>query len=639
MIWPSTAAQLALTKLKTRKVRLLVTLFISSILFAIILAASMTARGAVGGIEKFSKTGFGNRYITHANSNTQIFDYISNPSLIAQTLDMQKNLQAKKAAEAKNLGLTYDAKADVPLVNEMDTPNGKDQQLNIQEPQVLKLVEDYISQAGTNVDFPSLAKSYGATKTYLSKGAAGFFGMPYLQVLKNGQENFDILNQSQPPNPIGIDSLPMQWQVMSGDLMQPFLLKGQNLKLGTDGSVPVIAPYSAAEQILGLKSLPSTASSAQELDRLKLVRSKAAGYAFEACYRNAESASEVQAAIQQQQEITRNKSQKDFVMPDLVKDKPATACGPVVVTRDKRSADDKKVAAKQDQFDQDFGKQPAVSQIIKFRIVGLNSDISTSSAISIREIFRSVLNSTLGAGWFTPVESATQNPIVSQVFDLSNLNDGQTAQYAEFPSGAQLKRFIDEQNCQPDFSAAQSSPGTNPFQVCEKAGKPYSITAFGSSSSAIGDFKKAFSRVFKIAALAVATLAALIMMGTVGRIIADSRRETAVFRALGAKRMDIAQIYLGYVLMLSGLIFLVSFILGLLFSSFVDHRYSPKVTVDALLAFNVYDLSQKIVLTKLYAQDLLYVFGLIVGGGLIAAIFPILNNIRRNPIRDMRDER
>jgi hypothetical protein len=76
-----------------------------------------------------------------------------------------------------------------------------------------------------------------------------------------------------------------------------------------------------------------------------------------------------------------------------------------------------------------------------------------------------------------------------------------------------------------------------------------------------------------------------------------------------------------------------------LFSSYLNHRYSEGVTIDALLAFNVGDLSQKIVLTKLYTQDLLYVLGLIIAGGLAAAIFPVLNNVRRNPIRDMRDER
>jgi hypothetical protein len=640
MIWPSSAAQLSLTKLKTRKVRLFITLFISSILFAIILAASMTMRGAVGGVEKFSKAGFGNRYISRASSNTQLYDYVSNTRLIAQALDLQKSLQAQKTAEAKRLGITYDPKNDMPLVNEIDSPGGKIQQLNLQAPQVTKLVQDFIkSQSTGSQDFDGLAKKYGATATYTSKGIGGFFGPPYLQVLKDGQEKFDNLNPNQPPEQNGIDSLSQQWQVMSSNLIKPFLLKDQDLKTGADGSVPIIAPFSAVEQILGLKALPSSASSAQQLDRLKLVRSKAAGYTFEACYRNGESASEVQAAVQQQQDITRDKTQKDFVMPDLVKDQPSVACGPVVVTRDQRTADDKALAAKQDQFDKDFGKEQPLSQIVKFRIVGLNADISTSSAISVRQIFSSVLSSTLGVGWFSPIEAADTTPVISQVFDLTGSSSFQDAQYAEFPSSAQLKKFMDDQNCQPNFSQQQVTSGASPFQSCEKQGKYYSVSPFGSSSAAIDELKNGFSKVFKIAAIVVAGLAALIMMGTVGRIIADSRRETAVFRALGAKRLDIAQIYFGYVLMLAGLIFLVSFIVGLLFSSYLNHRYSEGVTIDALLAFNVGDLSQKIVLTKLYTQDLLYVLGLIIAGGLAAAIFPVLNNVRRNPIRDMRDER
>lgn len=151
--------------------------------------------------------------------------------------------------------------------------------------------------------------------------------------------------------------------------------------------------------------------------------------------------------------------------------------------------------------------------------------------------------------------------------------------------------------------------------------------------------KKGFGKVFGIAAAVVAALAALIMMGTVGRIIADSRRETAVFRAIGAKRLDIAEIYLTYVILLAALVFAVSLILALILSSYLNHRYSESVTIDALLAFNVSDLTQKITLLHVYAKDLLYVLALIMGGALAAALFPILNNVRRNPIRDMRDER
>jgi hypothetical protein len=40
----------------------------------------------------------------------------------------------------------------------------------------------------------------------------------------------------------------------------------------------------------------------------------------------------------------------------------------------------------------------------------------------------------------------------------------------------------------------------------------------------------------------------------------------------------------------------------------------------------------------LYLPDLLYLAGLALAGGLLSAVLPLLRNLRRNPIRDMRDE-
>lgn len=642
MIWPGPAAQLALTKLKTRKLRLFITLIISSILFSIILGASFVMRGAVGGIEKFSKSGFGNRYIAAGASDNQSFFGYGDQKLLAKAEAMQKQLQVQKTAEAKKLGLQYDAKTDTPYVQTFDSPGGQDKTINFQDPKMQQLIADYqAAQSGNRQDFDKLAKSYGALAEYASTSITGLAGPPYLQVLKNGKENFS--QQANVPTQNGIDSLAIQWQLMDGALMKPFLLNGQSLAIGDDGSIPVVAPFSAAEQVLGVKPLPSSASADDRLQRLKLIRQKAAGYSFGVCYRNSTSSQSIQQAIQQQLSISQGKGTKDFQMPELVQNIPSKACGPAVTTRDVRTADGKKQAANQLKFDRDFGQPPPRSHILKLRIVGLNSDLNQGgAAISVEQLFQTILQSSLGMGWFSPAEAAAADPALAAVFNLSGSSDNPPVQqnyYAEFSSSGQLKKFLDEQNCQPSGFGPNTGPNFNPFKKCMDKGKYFTVYPFGSSSAALDDFKKGFAKVFTIAAAVVAALAAVIMMGTVGRIIADSRRETAVFRAIGAKRGDIAQIYLSYVIILAVLIIAASLLIGFIISYAINRFYAESITVDGLLAFNVSDLTQKVVLSKFYLTDVLYVVGLILGGAILASLFPILNNIRRNPIRDMRDER
>lgn len=646
MIGPVDAGRLAVTKLKTRKLRLIITLVISSVLFTLLLAASFTVRGTINSVEKFSKTGFGDRYIVSANSNgSAIFNALAQPSpeLVSKAEALQKATMDKKTAEAKRLGIEYDPKTDVRYVEEVDGPAGKMKSLNMQAPGVIKLLADEVrKQPGQEADFIKTAKKYGSDKTFSSMMNIGINGTPYLEVLKDGKEDYSQQSFNRSPGPSqGLDSLSSQIQLMSRELLKPFIFNGQSLEAGTDGSVPIIAPYTATEQVLGLKSLPSSAPAEQRLERLKEVRTKAAGYRVDVCYRNSTSSARVQEAVQQQQEIARNKGNKEYQMPALIKAVPSAPCSDIVITSDKRTNEEKTRDSKQEEFDRIFGKEAPESHIIKLRIVGVNADLPQGGSASVVQLFQTFLVSSLGVGWFVPLETAPAQTPLAKVFNIGTEQEAfaQKFFYAEFNSPAVLKKFLEEQNCQPDFSKAPPTPTADPFKQCTDQGKYFNASPFGSSSAALDDLKKVFSKVFMIVAAVIAGLAAVIMMGTIGRIIADSRRETAVFRAIGAKRLDISQIYLTYAFMLAMLIGFISITIGLILSRTLNHTYSDAISVNALVAFNVSDLNQKFVLTHLYAKDILYVLALITAGAILAACLPLLTNVRRNPIRDMRDER
>jgi ABC-type antimicrobial peptide transport system permease subunit len=205
---------------------------------------------------------------------------------------------------------------------------------------------------------------------------------------------------------------------------------------------------------------------------------------------------------------------------------------------------------------------------------------------------------------------------------LSNINP--PSYYAEFATASAARSFINDESCSQN---ALSCPASKPFQ----------LGAFGSNSIGLKDLQNKFSRIFGIAGLIVIALAIVIMSSTVGRMLADGRRETAVFRAVGAKRIDISTIYAIYTVMLSVIIAVLSLIAGLAIASFIDHKYWRMFTAQAQLAFGGYDQALKFRLFSLDGK--IWLISLVaIASGLLSMILPLLRNVRRSPIKDMRDE-
>ena len=316
---------------------------------------------------------------------------------------------------------------------------------------------------------------------------------------------------------------------------------------------------------------------------------------------------------------------------------PTQPCGASPIIRDVRTKAEKTAADKERQFAELFGKPAAAQSVITFRVVGLVPDPSYVLATGASQIISSLVNSSLGTGWFTPLEQGQTQPTVAQIFDnkIGAVNGTLPTHYAEFPTATQARNFIDKSSCSPDFGGG---PNHDPATACIKANHFFNLSPFGSNNLALESIQKKFSEIFRIAAIVVAAIAAIIMMGTVGRMIADSRRETAVFRAIGAKRMDIAQIYLLYTLLLSLMISAFALLGGLAIALFAQHRLADAATIQALVAYNAQDLNRTFNLFAFYLPDILYMIGLAIIVGLLSISIPLIRNVRRNPIRDMRDD-
>jgi hypothetical protein len=634
---------LSLTKLRTRKVRLLITVIISGLLFTALVGASMIGRGAFASINKFNKEGLGERFIIMGSNVKPNGNFFNDQGVLDRASELQKDLIARKKAEAKRLGIPYDPTSEPAAVEEYDSPSGKQKSIAMQTPIGKQAVQEYLAahpDAG-EPEFKQGAEPYGAASYYTS------VQFPYLidgrmQVLKDGKERFGMQQKNQSGPPSGLDSFPSNWSIMSAKLLEPFTLPGQNLKAGADGSIPIIVPYSAAEELAGLSKLPSSTPPEQKLARVKELRAKASTVTFTLCYRNTTSAGFIDSAIATQQEIDRNQKNKDYKKPDLIYGLPNEPCTAAPVVRDVRSKDQKQLEAKQQTFAEKFGTPAAAQRTFTFRVVGIVPDAIPQVATRADQILAPLVTSSLGIGWFSPIEETLKEPLFADAFNPLSL--GLTGQrpsyYAEFKTAAQARSFLDKQSCSPDMSVYKNSNGgpADPFKKCEAAGKLFTLSSFGSNSLALEGVKRQFTKFFSIAALVVAAIGAVIMMGTVGRLITDSRRETAVFRALGAKRLDIAQIYLLYTAILSLLISIFAVAGGSLLAVLAQHHYGAGATVQALIAFNARDLSQIFGLYTFYLPDMLLLVGLALGIGLGSIAIPLIRNVRRNPIRDMRDD-
>jgi hypothetical protein len=642
---PQDSFVLAFTKLRVRRIRLIITLIVMSLLFAALVFLSLITAGAVKSLQAFGKEGLGGRYIVSGYPiGQQPYD---NQELVNALQDTNKDLTAKKTALAKKYDLPYEAKTDpaLPLTEQQVSPDPNDRRLmaNISSP----LVTDALAQLNAKLpisyeDFGKLATQNGATHLYRSMSNAYDASSKGsgIKVLKDGKEDYNKKQSDFNSQPTGLDSIvTLGWKQMNDDLLKPFLLAGQTTAVGTDGSVPMVAPYSAAEQLMGLSKLPATATSQQKLERLQAVRAVAGKTAI-ICYRNQASQDLLQKAISQIADINANKNKSDYVMPNLQYSLPTEPCGPVIIKKDTRTAEEKQADSHQDELDAlTAGDKEPVQGAFPIRIVGITNDVSgIGTSMEAGGLVSSIVSSSLGQGWISPDSAFRPGdlPTKAQGGLLKDMPVAQQQYYAEFNTLAETKDFIKKYNCSPPQNELTGPNST--LEVCNKLDKHFYISPYGNNAGAIEDFQHGVWKVARFVLLGVVIIATIILMGTLGKIIADSRRETAVFRSLGARRLHVSQIYVIYTLLISAMIIVISFVLGSIGALLVSHHFESSLSVAAVLAYNARDINQHFGLFGVNGLYLGITAGIVVATALLAAAIPLLTNMRRNPIRDMRDE-
>lgn len=651
MIKLSDATLLAFTKLRTRKIRTIITVLLASLLFSVLVMASLIMTGAFKSIDSFRQDGLTSRYIVSVYkpiSGSTVQYTLRDPEMVAEAKKRYEQLVENKAAEAKRLGITYTQASDRPPYAVQS--DGKTEVLSINDPNGIVqdlLAEKYSTQpAFDDALLKQLADKYHATQLFASDSYTIARGSS-LATFTDGKEDFYDQSDESEMNTKYAQSLVdgNQMTVAPSDITDPFMLPGNAGWTPDSDSLPIILSQNIVEQLLGLEKLSDKASSTEKLHRLKTVRERAASLSFQACYRDSTSSNSIQTTLRQQKDMKARENDKEYQKPSLIYALPDPAkCENTTIASDTRTSTEKKEANSQKLFDEKFGKdvEPS-SYFVSFKVVGVSpieatsgnpaTDQSADQTRSLDDILTDLLK-TSGVGQVIPqtlYEQLPDNTKYADLFTYTPLylfgNEDNKIRYVEFTNVRDAEKFIDEQSCTTQYD-----------NTCMPIGRPYQASLAFSNSAALDDIRTKVSQWFDYAIIGVVALATVIMWITIGRTIADGRHETAVFRAIGFKRVDIATVYILYTVILSVLVAAFAAGLGLLGAYIINQKFAPGLTAQAQYGFGGIDLSKEVSLMGIDQQQLGLLLAACLATGLLSVMIPLLRNARRSPIRDMREE-
>lgn len=553
------AGKLALTKLRTRKIRLAATIIIAGLLFAIIVFGLTVLRASADSVERFGRGTMATRYLmsySNYNANLNQVRFEATQDVKNRVLALHQKRIAEKQAAAKALGVEYDASTEAaPIVKDFPEDPGS---LNLNSWAVNEFLKQYNTETNplTPAKTGAAARRLGAIKSYPVQSLEGQGGA--LAFMVSGRESFRD-DEEAPERIRDLADAVNQQTIVDESLLQYYFLDNRRRDLGDE--IPVFVSYDDAAALLGKKPLPADSTPRQHLQRMQDLRREAAGITMQVCYRNAASSELIQQAAEQQRASANKTKDSTDVKPSIEYALPsADSCGAVAITKDNRSKSEKAASEKLQQFNQQFSTENLTPQQAKltYRVVGLlpSKNLQTTE---LKDFFANMLSANLPERWVIPKQtfeaSAAAKKYLPGVLSVSNTRT------SALLSGAVVYEFASADQAR-NFDRATRCEGSSKDKDLCADGIHNFVMPFGSNSIVLDEVRQQITPIIWYALLGVVGVAAFILMLTISRTIADSRKESAVFRALGATRLDIAQIYLTYTLLLAGLIALFAFSLG-----------------------------------------------------------------------------
>lgn len=628
------ASKLALTKLRTRKIRLAVTIIVAGLLFGVVVFGLTVLRASMASIGRFSRDTMSTRYLlaysNHNKDQSELF-YNTPQDAKDRILALHKQHIADKKAAAKALGVEYDEKSEeepIMKINQDDSGS-----LNRNSWAVKTFLRQYTNEKNPlkpeRID--AAAKRFGSSVTYRIQNVGGRDGS--LDVMIGGREDFQRNKEAVPEQLNEFVSAAGYQEILDESLLNYYFLPHR--AHATSNEIPVFISYNDAAVLLGKKPLPTTAQPQQHIERIRELRNEAGNITIQVCYRNNASSHLIQQALDQQR-TAANKPKNEFdVKPSIEYALPAAdSCGGAIVKKDNRSASEKMADEKLQKFNQQFSTENITPQQAKltYRVVGLLPD--TAYGDDLKSKLAGALNANMPSRWIIPKQTFEAGAAKTY---LPNILTTERQELSGGLSDTTIYEFIDAEHARAFYHATMCNVQPKDKDLCVDGVSNFT-RPFGSNSLVIEELQQQLTPILWYSLLGVIGVAAFILMLTISRTVADSRKESAIFRALGATRLDIAQIYVMYTLLLAGLIALFAIVAGLIGAGVIDVLYSADFSTAARYIIMPRDLNTTFQLFTFDPLIIALAAVSIVAAALIGSILPLVRNTRRNPMKDMRDE-
>ncbi|MBB1563601.1 ABC transporter permease [Candidatus Saccharibacteria bacterium] len=628
------ASKLALTKLRTRKIRLAATIIVAGLLFGIVVFGLTVLRASMASIERFGRNTMSTRYLlaysNHNKDQSELF-YNTPQDAKDRILALHKQHIADKKAAAKALGVEYDEKSEeepIMKINQDDSGS-----LNRNSWAVKTFLRQYTDEKNPlkpeRID--AAAKRFGSSVTYRIQNVGGRNGS--LDVMIGGREDFQRNKEAVPEQLNEFVSAAGYQEILDESLLNYYFLPHRTHAASNE--IPVFISYNDAAVLLGKKPLPTTAQPQQHIERIRELRNEAGNITIQVCYRNNASSHLIQQALDQQR-TAANKPKNEFdVKPSIEYALPAAdSCDGAIVKKDNRSASEKMADEKLQKFNQQFSTENITPQQAKltYRVVGLLPD--TAYGDDLKSKLAGALNANMPSRWIIPKQTFEAGAAKTY---LPNILTTERQELSGGLSDTTIYEFIDAEHARAFYHATMCNVQPKDKDLCVDGVSNFT-RPFGSNSLVIEELQQQLTPILWYSLLGVIGVAAFILMLTISRTVADSRKESAIFRALGATRLDIAQIYVMYTLLLAGLIALFAIAAGLIGAGVIDVLYSAGFSTAARYIIMPRDLNTTFQLFTFDPLIIALAAVSIVAAALIGSILPLVRNTRRNPMKDMRDE-
>ncbi|HEX6461802.1 MAG TPA: ABC transporter permease [Candidatus Saccharimonadales bacterium] len=644
-------------KLHAKRVLLFTAIAISGLLFAVIYGSIIVFDGATKSANEYTKTALDGKYLVKSTPTLPqgIFgpNRIDVPDSVVNELNaLQADYTAKQKQLATELKLPFDEKAIEPILVPnpyITNDSGKKRlMINAESPvfqiYLQNLQQSYVEVAKNKLaDLKDVAKPYNATAFHQNAQAVTSFQT--MRYLEDGKENIASLREPNPSNSdfstygyLTSSVRNSTYSFVDDSLIRRFILPKNEQRNENKTAVPVVITAKEAVDLfgkqLGISEKPERAE--DQIKWMKKLQEKVNGHTYATCYRNQADIARVTQAAQTLTEIEQHKNDKTYVKPTLVYNLPTEVCGDISVKQDSRSIVEKNATAKQEEISKKLGTfEEPLRQLFHFQIVGIMPTTPQQTSITNLPSFLSdLLGAHYGAGAIVPRQLYDSLPQASQyskilldstngTYDLKSFRDAGIGEVIiTFNSLDEARAFIKDQGC--------------PTQ--DNCDKPFTLESYGSNYLLIDDFQALLTKLLSYALFTGMGVAAIIVWFMMTRIIIDSRRETAVFRAIGAKRRDIVSIYTLYSIVVALRIIVFAFIVGIGGALIVQLLFGAEATNYARASYGLFANVNDFKLISFTSPLFLWVTLSIIAISLIAVTPPLIRNVRRNPIKDMRDE-